>query len=118
MIKQCLKFPINCLVAKYNGQELWLPFQMHLMDTVGVMEKLVSHWLPSRIIEMITEYDSEIEISQLCRFIALVHDIGKATPVFQAKICDGFPARAGVIPHTGTDPQWSASIPRASGGDP
>lgn len=76
------------LVAKYDDQELWLPYRMHLMDTAGVIEHLVDYWLPAHIIEMITEEDSKIEINKLCKFIALVHDIGKATPIFQAKICD------------------------------
>lgn len=82
----------NCLfhllVAKYDGQGSWLPYFIHLMDTAGVMEKLVTHWLPGHIVEMVTEKYPEIELSQLCRFLAMVHDIAKATPVFQAKICD------------------------------
>ena len=88
ILKNDKKSPFKYFVAKYNGQELWLPYYMHLMDTAGVMERLVAHWLPLHIIEMITEENPEIEMSQLCRFIALVHDIGKATPIFQAKICD------------------------------
>lgn len=88
MLKNNGNYLFNDLVAKYDGQGLWMPFYMHLMDTAGVMEQLVSHWLPLHIIETITEENSEIELNQLCKFLALVHDIGKATPVFQAKICD------------------------------
>lgn len=76
------------LVAKYDRQGLWLPYYMHLMDTAGIMDQLVSHWLLFHIIETITEENPEIELNRLCRFLALVHDIGKATPLFQAKICD------------------------------
>lgn len=88
MIEKYIEHPFDLLVAKYDGQELWLPYYMHLMDTAGVMERLVNHWLPVHIIETISEKDSEIDLNKLCKFIALVHDIGKATPIFQAKISD------------------------------
>ena len=88
MIEKYRESPFNMLAAKYDGQELWLPYYMHLMDTAGVMERLVTHWLPAHITETITEENSEVDLDKLCRFIALVHDIGKATPIFQAKICD------------------------------
>lgn len=88
MIEKYRESPFDVLVAKYDGQELWLPYYMHLMDTAGVMERLVAHWLPAHITETIIEENSEIDLNNLCRFIAFVHDIGKATPIFQAKICD------------------------------
>ena len=79
------------LVAKHTLQQEWLSYYAHLMDTAGIMNKLLHHWLPSNIIENIKERNSLINIDKVCAFIALTHDIGKATPVFQAKICERSP---------------------------
>lgn len=80
--------PYNLLVAKFTSQQTWLPYYAHLMDTAGVMDKLVNHWLPLSIIENIKERNAIINIGKVCMFIALTHDIGKATPIFQSKICE------------------------------
>ena len=88
MVKDIINNPFDHLVAKYNGQELWLPYQMHLKDMAGVIDHLVTHWLPAHISELISENNQFIDLQNLCKFIAMVHDIGKATPIFQAKICD------------------------------
>ena len=65
-------------------ETLWLPLVVHLQDTAAVMEYLLWHWLPD-------DYDDELELTQekLCKIAiaaALLHDIGKATPLFQRKI--------------------------------
>ena len=80
--------PYNLLVAKFTSQQTWLPYYAHLMDTAGVIDKLVNHWLPLSIIENIKERNAIINIGKVCMFIALTHDIGKATPIFQSKICE------------------------------
>ena len=72
--------------AKTDAEDetLWLPLVVHLQDTAAVMEYLLWHWLPD-------DYYDELELTQekLCKIAiaaALLHDIGKATPMFQRKI--------------------------------
>lgn len=87
-IRDLKSFPFHLLAAKYDSGEMWLPYYAHLVDTAGVAEKLFNHWLPAHIIEAIMKQNPSIQLDKLCTFIALVHDIGKVTPIFQAKICD------------------------------
>lgn len=79
------------LVAKseHGQQNKWLPIWAHLFDAAGVMEKLLTNWSPQ-----ITSKKACItgqEWTRLCVFLALVHDIGKCTPVFQSKIAAQIP---------------------------
>ena len=74
------------LIAK-SGQRRqpgWLPLWAHLLDTAGVMELLVSERCPCHPLE--TQQLTNREWTQVCVFLALVHDIGKCTPVFQSKM--------------------------------
>ena len=93
MKKKCeyITSPFDLFAAKYNGQDMWLPYYVHLMDTAGVMENLTAHWLPLHIRNSIMKRNPSVQLDQLCVFTALVHDIGKATPIFQAKICERAP---------------------------
>jgi CRISPR-associated endonuclease/helicase Cas3 len=84
----CKISPYELLVAKYSAEGNWLPYYAHLMDTAGIIERLVNHWLPAHIMEAMSEREPTIEWDKLCVFIALSHDIGKATPIFQSRICD------------------------------
>lgn len=70
-------------------QEGWLPVWAHLFDTAGVMEQLLNHWR-SNMARDKTRLTNQ-EWTRLCVFLALVHDIGKCTPVFQAKITARIP---------------------------
>lgn len=54
------------LVAKYTSEQTWLPYYAHLMDTAGIMHKLVNHWLPLSVIENIEERNATINIDKLC----------------------------------------------------
>lgn len=73
-----------------NGQWLWLPLMQHLEDTRSVAHQLWHHWVSDGVREFI-EQSLEMEtVDFLCGeklvcFLAAVHDIGKATPVFQTK---------------------------------
>lgn len=68
----------------------WLPLMAHLEDTMNVSRWLWNNWLSDRqrkfCIDSLTIYgnncDEEIA-SNVAAFIGAVHDIGKATPVFQ-----------------------------------
>ena len=111
--KNCV-YLLNTLAAKFDGKESWLPFPMHLADTAGVMEWLTTHWLPDHVTETIMEKNPQIELNKLCKFIALVHDIGKVTPVFQSKICEGSGYLKERIAALGIDvPPFSSFISRS-----
>lgn len=74
------------LIAKASQEGKWLPFWAHLLDTAGAMEKLIENWLPGCIIEQLNEGELGEEFKRVFVFSAMVHDIGKATPVFQARV--------------------------------
>lgn len=69
-----------------NGKLQWLPLQQHLIDTMNVSGLLWEHWLSNGQRRLITDsmngYTEE-KAKQLVRFLGAIHDIGKATPVFQ-----------------------------------
>lgn len=77
------------LWAKKNvqdGQPMWLPLIVHLMDTKNVIGWLYNHWIDDGQREVMREnFDSEEKLLKFVRFLGAVHDIGKATPAFQTK---------------------------------
>ena len=77
------------LWAKKNvqdGQPMWLPLIVHLMDTKNVIGWLYNHWIDDGQREVMREnFDSEEKLLKFIRFLGAVHDIGKATPAFQTK---------------------------------
>lgn len=77
---------VQCLAGKTdpNNKELWLPLWMHLEDTAGIMEQLVRCWLPEAVWHSLG-MDMESLTAVSC-FLARVHDIGKATVLFQNRI--------------------------------
>ena len=76
----------------------WLPLIMHLYDTAGIMNCLARDWLPESIRERIEgSINNGSSFEQLIQFIALVHDIGKATPVFCERICESLPTVRDVL---------------------
>ncbi len=72
-----------------EDETLWLPLTYHLRDTLGVMSYLLSHWA-SPSMKRATGL-SEDELVRVARFLAMTHDLGKCTPVFQRKMLGGFP---------------------------
>lgn len=66
----------------------WLPLKQHLLDVTEVIKLLWEHWLSQhqrqQIIEALNK-PSEERAKSLAGFLAAVHDLGKATPVFQSK---------------------------------
>lgn len=71
-----------------NGIYKWLPLKQHLLDTTEVIRLLWEHWLSRRqkqiIIDSLDRKEEDIA-KQLAGFLASIHDIGKATAVFQSK---------------------------------
>lgn len=88
-----MKDRINCLWAKKKEENdlfYWLPLKQHLIDTKNVINFLWEHWLNEGQREIIyssleLKNNSIPDGKELSSFLALTHDIGKATPAFQTK---------------------------------
>ena len=87
-------FDIIAAKSDHNDKTKWLPFKVHNSDTSGIIELLYDKWLPESVKRYIStnlnvSYDieeSDYKTKNLCKLIALIHDIGKITPAFQSKI--------------------------------
>ena len=73
-----------------ENTSLWLPLWMHLWDTAGIMERLVRYWVPESTKRAMGFQDEEALLAT-ARFLGGIHDIGKATVVFQANILRALP---------------------------
>lgn len=70
-----------------NENDEWLPLFMHMSDSAFVADKLWDCWVPKGtrfIVEQALGNDAALSRT-LYRFLAGIHDIGKAVPVFQCK---------------------------------
>ncbi|SHE65848.1 CRISPR-associated helicase Cas3' [Alkalibacter saccharofermentans] len=72
---------------KSKDQELmWLPLVYHMKDAAMMAKKIWNLWIPEGVIEVINDgIADKSEAEKLFVFLSAVHDLGKATPVFQAK---------------------------------
>ncbi len=69
-----------------DGAMLWLPLALHLSDSAAIAKKLWNCWLSPGVRQAIeTGLDKPDGACALFVFLMAAHDIGKATPVFQAK---------------------------------
>ena len=73
-----------------HPKEQWLPLPVHLGDSAETVRLLWNHWVPDCIKEIIAsgviasgECVSIDTASLVAVFLAGVHDVGKATPIFQ-----------------------------------
>ncbi|MDR0249453.1 MAG: CRISPR-associated helicase Cas3' [Oscillospiraceae bacterium] len=71
---------------KSKAGSLWLPLAAHLKDTAQVAEMLWSEWVPEIVRRTVADSigRDDREAKRFFVFLAAIHDIGKATPVFQA----------------------------------
>lgn len=64
----------------------WLPLRVHLTDTMNVSRWLWTNWLSDSqrmyCINSLSIFDDDVALN-LAAFLGAIHDIGKATPVFQ-----------------------------------
>ncbi len=67
----------------------WLPLWVHLTDTAGVMECLAEYWVPEQVKRAVCRSFPMEDFTSLCVFLALIHDIGKMTPVMVTKMLYG-----------------------------
>ena len=88
---------------KRDPEQKLLPVWAHLLDTAGVMNKLVREWLPGHIVEIVEKSLSADDFYRVCEFVALTHDISKFTPIFQTKICERSDFLKGQIEERGID---------------
>lgn len=67
-----------------NADGQWLPLWQHLDDAADVAAGLFDHWLPSSVRGLIAEQfcGDEVAARIAVRFLAGVHDVGKASPAF------------------------------------
>jgi CRISPR-associated endonuclease/helicase Cas3 len=71
-----------------DGSMTWLPLACHLADAAAIADRLWEHWLSEGVKKKIAEgidHGSDDAAKHLLVFLAAAHDIGKATPVFQAQ---------------------------------
>ena len=89
-----LSYPARLLVGKSNpeGGGQWLPLWMHARDTADILCRLVQNWLPASVRAQIGL--AEEQLLQTARFLGFVHDIGKATALFQSRILRAMPQAA------------------------
>ena len=72
--------------SDYGEGEYWLPLFIHASDTCGIILKLWDEWLPGGTRTIIsTPLGGNRDLARcLVGFVGAIHDVGKATPVFQA----------------------------------
>jgi len=71
---------------------LWLPLIIHLTDTAEAARQLFDKWISLNVIQKISKgiliNDNAVNdefVKHIVTFLAITHDLGKASPVFQAK---------------------------------
>lgn len=71
---------------RINDEE-WLPLYVHMADSAAVSERIWDQWLPQGTKDVIARnLDGDERRARLLSIvIAGIHDIGKATPIFQSK---------------------------------
>lgn len=69
-----------------NSTLLWVPLWVHLEDSAFIAKKLWNNWVSDGVKDAINrEIEEGADGEKLFVFLAAAHDIGKATPVFQAR---------------------------------
>ena len=69
--------------------DTWLPLYVHMQDVTATIRHLWKNWLPEHTRKQFIEgfnVDSADECENILAFLAASHDIGKATPAFQAML--------------------------------
>lgn len=71
--------------SDYGIGEEWLPLFVHMHDSFDAIARLWGAWMPGGVKKMLAQECSmsEEDLRSLVGFLGAVHDIGKATPVFQ-----------------------------------
>ena len=76
---------------RVDNQPMWLPLMVHLDDTSKICGLLYDIWLSQGVKDLLMDSvlsdveDKDELLLNLCRFLGFVHDLGKATAIFQVK---------------------------------
>ena len=82
----------GCLVAKMDREkDMWLPLWVHSLDTWFVAGKLLDEWMSGNTRRTLEEGFQEDALRNVIATLAVLHDIGKATTLFQARITEHCP---------------------------
>lgn len=87
------------LWGKLSSDNMWLPLYMHMTDSAEVAKLLWDTWLPVHTKKLLSDgicsaetelsfnydIDKEVFAKKVLAFLALAHDLGKASPLFQNK---------------------------------
>jgi len=68
-----------------EGRQYWLPLIVHLTDAQKTINWLLNQWLCDGQRQILQGTLSDEDTQKLVKFVGFIHDIGKATPAFQAK---------------------------------
>lgn len=91
---------LNILVGKTDSSNCeWLPLWVHLKDTAGVMNMLLSEWVSDATVKSCGLLYEDFR--RVALFVAYVHDIGKATSHFQGMISNKIPVLYDQIAESG-----------------
>ena len=75
----------------FADSEYWLPLYVHMSDTGQIAKLLWEYWVPLHTKRLIREAlpkmseNSDFYAEKVFMFLAIAHDLGKASPVFQGK---------------------------------
>ncbi|RBQ14180.1 CRISPR-associated endonuclease Cas3'' [Spongiactinospora rosea] len=84
-----LSGPARTVWAKHDwDSEGWLPLWRHMADSGAVAELLWDQWVPRQVRQVIAADlpDGEADARILLIWLAMSHDIGKATPAFACQV--------------------------------
>lgn len=94
-----LSIPMKLIIAKSSREGgRWLPLWVHAVDTANVMRELLRERYAA--LDEICGIPSA-ELERIAILLAYLHDIGKITPIFQAKILGALPERRLIFEHYG-----------------
>ena len=78
---------IRGLTAKMNNEKSeWLPLWIHSTDTCGVAQLLLKEWMSETARRSLAGGMTDEAVNTLVCVTAFLHDIGKATALFQTRI--------------------------------
>lgn len=100
---------LKLIIAKSDYEhKKWLPLWVHAQDTANVMEYLIH----SRYQGLADLCGMPFEdLKKTGTLLAYLHDIGKITPLFQAKILESLPERRTIFEHYGIKiPEYSVLL--------